>query len=70
MISPTLIDPDAVYDDGALHLALGIPSTTLIRARRDGNLRFTRKGHRVFYLGRWVLDWLDSRPQGGGTDAN
>jgi hypothetical protein len=58
MIKPITIEPAAVYDDGALVAALGIPSATLNRARRGRQIRYTRKGKRVFYLGQWVLDWL------------
>jgi hypothetical protein len=58
MVEPALIEPQAIYDDGAVLAALGIPSTTLTRARREGRLRHTRKGRRVFYLGQWVLDWI------------
>jgi hypothetical protein len=61
------IAPDGIYDDGALHLALGLTPATLAQARRSGELRFTRKGKRTLYLGQWVLDWIkaDSR-QGVG----
>jgi hypothetical protein len=52
------IAPNGVYDDGALYMALGLTSATLAQARRSGNLRFSRKGKRTFYLGEWVLDWL------------
>jgi hypothetical protein len=58
MLSPAKIDPQSVYDDGALILMLDISSAALTRARRDGRLRFTREGRRVLYLGQWVLDWL------------
>lgn len=59
------IAPDAIYDDGALYLALGLTPATLAQARRSGGLRFTRKGNRTLYLGQWVLDWIkaDSRPE-------
>jgi hypothetical protein len=60
MVGPVLIDPGAVYDDGAVVLALDIPSATLARARRDGRLRYTRQGRRVLYLGQWILNWLAS----------
>ncbi len=53
------IDPEAIYDDGALVVGLGVTQATLGRARRDGHLRSTRKGKRVLHLGRWVLDWLE-----------
>ena len=52
------IAPDGIYDDGALHLALGLTPATLAQARRAGELRFTRKGKRTLYLGQWVLDWI------------
>jgi hypothetical protein len=52
------IAPDAVYDDDILFALLGVTSRTLIRARQAKQLRYTHKGQRVLYLGRWVLDWL------------
>jgi hypothetical protein len=58
MVTPALIDPKSVYDDGSLVLALDIPFATLSRARREGHLRFSRKGKRTLYLGQWVIDWL------------
>jgi hypothetical protein len=71
MVHPVPIDPGAVYDDGAVVLALSIPSATLSRARREGHLRFTRKGRRIFYLGSWLIDWLaaDAVPQRTVPDA-
>lgn len=53
------IDPDAIYDDGTLVLALGLTFATLGRARRAGELRYTRKGKRVLYRGQWLIDWLE-----------
>jgi hypothetical protein len=58
MTSPIHIDPDAIYDDGALALALDLPSATIRRARREGRLRHTRRGRRTLYLGKWVMEWL------------
>jgi hypothetical protein len=52
------IDPEHLYDTGAVVLGLEIPSATIARARREGRLRYTRKGRRVLYLGGWLLDWL------------
>lgn len=57
--SALTIDPTGVYDDGTLVLALGLTHATLARARREGRLRYTRKGRRVLYLGRWLLAWLE-----------
>jgi hypothetical protein len=59
MLDPVLINPDAVYDDGSLHVALGLTDATLAAARRAGTLRYARRGKRVLYLGRWILAWLD-----------
>ena len=59
-LQPIRIEPDAFYGDGDLRLLLDITSATLVRARREGRLRSVRRGKRVFYLGRWVLDWLTS----------
>ena len=60
------IDPEAIYDDAALVLGLGVAQATLGRARRAGHLRSTRKGRRVLYRGHWVLDWLE---RDGGQDT-
>ena len=60
MQKPLSIEPAQLYDDGALYLAAGIRPATLARARRDGRLRFTKQGHRVLYLGEWILDWLNA----------
>jgi hypothetical protein len=60
MHEPVSISPDAVYDDGSLHLALGLTPSTLAKARRAGDLRFTRQGKRTLYLGQWVLAWLQA----------
>jgi hypothetical protein len=52
------VQPETVYTEGALALALGLPPATLQRARREGRLRFVRQGHRILFLGQWILDWL------------
>lgn len=52
------IELDGVYDDDILYAVLGVSAQTLARSRRDGSLRYTRKGKRILYLGRWVLSWL------------
>jgi hypothetical protein len=56
------IDPNTIYDEGAISLALDIPLSTLGRARREGRLRFARKGRRIFFRGQWLLDWFDTNP--------
>jgi hypothetical protein len=61
MIEPVRIEPEALYDDGALHVVLGLTDTTLANARRAGTLRFTRRGRRTLYFGRWFVAWLESQ---------
>ncbi len=67
------IDRNAVYDDDILFALLGVSARTLSKARQAKQLRFTRKGQRVLYLGQWVIEWLtaDSSPSDGkeATDA-
>jgi hypothetical protein len=60
MASTFSIDPTAIYDDGAISLALKVPLATLARARRNGQLRYSRKGRRVLYLGAWILAWVQA----------
>ena len=59
MIEGFPIDPKAVYDDSALSVAFGVSAESLARARHAGDLRHTRKGRRILYLGQWILDWLE-----------
>ena len=58
MIAACSIDPAGIYDEGSLCLALGVTPNALACARRSGQLRFTRKGRRVLFVGQWVIDWL------------
>jgi hypothetical protein len=60
MTKPVLIEPEALYDDGALRQALGVTVAALAAARRSGVLRFSRQGKRTFYKGAWVLAWIES----------
>jgi hypothetical protein len=59
MIEPVRIEPEAVYDDGALRQALGVTPATLAAARHAGALRYSRTGKRIFYKGAWVSEWLE-----------
>lgn len=72
MIEGFPIDAAAVYDDAALQTSLGIGGETLHAARKAGQLRFTRKGRRILYLGQWILNWLeaDASAAKGGHNAN
>ncbi len=70
--TPIRIDPDAIYDEGALVLTLGLTHAAIARARRDDRLRYARSGHRVLFRGQWIMDWLDhdSRPTAGAKGGD
>ncbi len=59
MSNQFLIQPDAIYSDGDVRLALGVTASALVRARRESRLKFTRQGHSILYRGQWLLDWLE-----------
>ena len=61
------LEPSGVYDDGSLHLLLGLTQTALAKGRRAGTLKYARKDARVLYLGRSVLDWLEADDEKGGA---
>ena len=65
MVTPrgTIIDPSALYDDAAICVAIDVGANTLKEARRNGQLRFARKGNRVLYFGSWIIDWLSAAPE-------
>jgi hypothetical protein len=73
MIEPVTIALDGLYDDTSLHEALGLTPTALASARRAGTLRYSRRGKRTFYLGKWVLAWLESdaipNPESAGSEV-
>jgi hypothetical protein len=54
------INSQTVYDDDALRLGLGLSHGALEAARKSGRLRHTREGARTFYLGAWVLAWIEA----------
>ncbi len=59
MKEPYVILPNAFYETFMLQVGLGISEQVLAKAKRSGELRFTRKGNQVLHLGQWVLDWLE-----------
>ena len=59
MTKPIEIRPDLYYDDVTARQILGLPANTMARARRDGALRFSRRGRKIIYRGEWLLLWLD-----------
>lgn len=70
-MDPSLkIDPDAFYHAAAIAIGLDLSLSALDRARREGKLRFVRKGQRILMRGQWVLDWLNTpRERKADTDV-
>jgi hypothetical protein len=54
-----LVDPNGVYEEGSIAIALGITLSSLLTARRVGELKFVRRGRRVFITGRNLLAWME-----------
>jgi hypothetical protein len=69
MLSALPIDPDTVYTEGSVSLALDLPLATLARARREGRLRYSRQGQRILILGQWLLDWLNATSLPAGKEV-
>ena len=67
---PVRIEPDAWYTDADLRLILRLTGETLRRARKAGELRYTRRGITAWHQGAWVIDWLSGRQAGEGTVDN
>lgn len=63
--APIRIDPSAIYTIAAAVLTLDVPSATLLRAIRAGDLRAVRRGHRVYIAGRDLQAWLAPSTAGG-----
>jgi hypothetical protein len=68
LTAPIRIEPYAIYTDGELRILLGLTSRLMSRERRTGRLRHARRGRRTYYLGRWVLDWLEEAADDRHTD--
>lgn len=64
MSEPFQIQRNGIYTDGPLVLGLGLTHAALARARRTGELRFTKVGKQTLYRGEWVLAWLERKCKG------
>jgi hypothetical protein len=72
MANTLLLDPNGIYDDGAVLLPLDLTSASLARARREGGLQYVRVGRRILYRGSWLLEWMerDSINRRGAANAS
>ena len=62
------MEKDFILTSAEFSKLVGISAESLARARQVGELRHTRKGRRILYLGQWILDWLEQDAK-GVTDA-
>ena len=63
-LHPITFDQNGWYTDGQARLLLDVPGATLARARRAGELRYSRAGKRIMYRGQWLTAWLESSAKG------
>lgn len=57
--APHVIHPTATYTKGQLIDALGLKSSTLRREVRERRLRVSRRAGKYYFLGAWVLEWIE-----------
>jgi hypothetical protein len=57
---PFIIDPHGVYRHSHVKTGMGLAKTTLAREIRQGRLRFAMRGGKVFFLGGWLLAWIQA----------
>jgi hypothetical protein len=71
VVSAYVIPDDSLFDDEGLTKTLGIRFGSIEKARRSGELKYTRRGGRYLYTGKWVKDWLthEEQPQPVGVGA-
>jgi hypothetical protein len=55
-----VIHPDAVFDLHTLRETLDLKPGCLPRECRLGRLRYCKRGGKVLFVGRWVLQWLEA----------
>ena len=55
-----VIRPTAVYRPAQVRQLLGLREHTLAREIREGRLRVSRRAGMYFFLGRWLLEWLEA----------
>jgi hypothetical protein len=71
---PHIVHPHAVYDMPQARAALGLSKGTLSREVRLGRLRVSVRAGKRFFLGSWLLQWIESgelhRPAANGHAAN
>jgi hypothetical protein len=55
---PHCIEVGAVYSPRQLRFFLGLAKSTIAREIKHGRLRVARRGNKYYFLGQWLLQWL------------
>jgi hypothetical protein len=58
--APHVIYPNAVYFREDLERIFKLRSSTIRREVRQGRLKVAKRSGRYFFLGAWVLEWLET----------
>lgn len=63
-----MISPTAVYTRAEVENLLGLAENTIRIEIGKGRLRVSRRAGRYYFLGRWLIEWIESgevrrRPQ-------
>jgi hypothetical protein len=71
----TVIVPTEVFDREAAERALNLSKSTLAREIREGRLRYSRRAGRLWFLGSWLLSWIEAggrqqQPAAAGVSDN
>jgi hypothetical protein len=54
------LDPLSVLDADAVRRVLRLRTSSLRREIREGRLRVSKRCGRYYFLGRWLIDWLEA----------
>jgi hypothetical protein len=58
--APHVIHPNAVYSREDLQRILKLRPSTIRREVRKGRLKVAKRSGRYYFLGAWVLEWLET----------
>jgi hypothetical protein len=63
---PVAVEPNAVYSMAQARAVLNLAASTLEREVALRRIRYARRGGRLCFLGRWLIQWLEDGAEGPG----
>jgi hypothetical protein len=57
--APHVVEPRAVYRIDQVIALFGLRKTTVRREVREGRLRVAKRAGRHYFLGAWLLEWIE-----------